>query len=72
MGGMMRCFRRWTLMLLAGAAALSGADLPAQEASIVGEVAPDFEVKEWINGTGKTSLKDCAGQLVLVEIWSTG
>jgi hypothetical protein len=53
-------------VLLAGVAPAG-----AEEGKMVGQVAPDFKIEEWINGSGKTSLKECEGQLVLIELWAT-
>ena len=59
----------FAVTLAAVAMLVGSAHLAAED--MVGKVAPDFKITEWINGTGKTSLKDCEGQLVLIKIWAT-
>jgi len=45
--------------------------LPVARADLVGKEAPEISVKEWINGDGRTSLKDFRGEVVLLEFWQS-
>ncbi len=58
---------RRALIAFVAALAVSGA-APAQE---VGDLAPDFSLETWFNGTGEKSLNEFAGKVILVEIWAT-
>lgn len=58
---------RRTLLAFAAALAIASA-APAQE---VGDLAPDFNLETWFNGTGEKSLSEFAGKVILVEIWAT-
>jgi hypothetical protein len=44
---------------------------PAVQAADVGDLAPDFEGKEFFN-CDELSLRDLRGRLVLFELFSTG
>jgi hypothetical protein len=40
-------------------------------AALVGKTAPEITVSDWINGDGRTTLKDFRGEVVLLEFWKT-
>lgn len=40
-------------------------------AAVVGQVAPDIQVSDWIGGDGRSSLEDFRGEVVFLEFWST-
>jgi hypothetical protein len=40
--------------------------------SFVGQMAPDFTIEQWTNGTGKNLLSEFRGRVVLIEFWSRG
>lgn len=42
----------------------------ARQVSLVGEPAPEIEIKDWINGDAAT-LSDLRGRVVLLEFWAT-
>lgn len=56
---------------LAGSFAAYPGDGKAPANAAVGELAPEIEVREWINGDGRTSLADFRGEVVLLEFWGT-
>jgi thiol-disulfide isomerase/thioredoxin len=42
----------------------------ARQVSLLGELAPEIDIKEWINGE-PTTLADLRGRVVLLEFWAT-
>jgi len=58
-----------TLALTAVFAA--GLFAPALAQDMVGENAPDAEIKEWVKGNACNSFKDLRGKAILVEFFAT-
>jgi hypothetical protein len=59
--------------MVLGALAASLIASPAlAEGEMVGDVAPDVQIKEWLGGNAACkSLKDLRGKAVLIEFFST-
>jgi hypothetical protein len=57
-------------LALAGALMATVAALaPAQD--LVGEPAPEAEIKEWVKGNACNAFKDLRGKAVLIEFFAT-
>lgn len=44
---------------------------PVMAQDMVGEEAPDAEIKEWITGNAYGSFKDVRGKAIIVEFFAT-
>ena len=54
-----------------GASSESGGSSSPSDGAIVGKPAPDFAVATVANGSGKVSLAELRGKVVLVDFWGT-
>jgi hypothetical protein len=43
----------------------------APATAAVGQLAPEIQVTDWINGDGRTSISDFRGEVVFLEFWGT-
>ncbi|MHC5020790.1 MAG: hypothetical protein ACYTGX_11900 [Planctomycetota bacterium] len=65
-------FNRAVMLGVLGATLVAAPALAGGGEEMVGEVAPDVEIKEWLGGNAACkTLKDLRGKAVLIEFFST-